>query len=413
MWFGQNADPGNTDETAKFPSAVALIWRWTGDNGFRDEMYDFAKRNMRYIVRELDEDGDGWPEGLGNVERTGMGPEKLDNTVYFIRGLYDLADMAHSKQDARTFTWARNLAQRLHRSFEAAWWMEAQTLHADSLGDHNEQIQQKHWITVTPMEAELTINRRPAPGLATFDHGRDSLDLHETSCFSGEHPLNPGLFHTGCGGGPTGQGEFAIFGLNTAIQSVGEGNYGRLTGQRRYTEAEVEPMFSEPATGGLPDEQPGSLPEILPSPDFGKNIDRCWTCRSMFMQAWGHYGSVWPVVHQQLGVRPDLGRGRLEVVPQVPTEAPIAGEHIRLGDGALDLVRASREGSSYHTTVDVGSAPVERLVLGHTLPRRAAVEEVLLDGTPVDYSTRLTNRGLEVLARAPASGTHELVVTGS
>jgi hypothetical protein len=43
VYFGSNADPGNTDETAKFPSAVALIWRWTGDNSFRDEMYGFTK----------------------------------------------------------------------------------------------------------------------------------------------------------------------------------------------------------------------------------------------------------------------------------------------------------------------------------------------------------------------------------
>ncbi len=92
-WFGQNKDPGNTDETVKFPSTVALIWRWTGDDGFRDEMYDFTKRNLRYVDATLDKDRDGWPEGLGNVERSGMGEEKLDNTVYWIRGLYDLADL--------------------------------------------------------------------------------------------------------------------------------------------------------------------------------------------------------------------------------------------------------------------------------------------------------------------------------
>ncbi len=33
VYFGANADAGNTDETAKFPSAVALVWRWTGDDG--------------------------------------------------------------------------------------------------------------------------------------------------------------------------------------------------------------------------------------------------------------------------------------------------------------------------------------------------------------------------------------------
>ena len=93
-YYGTLDSAGNTDETSKFPSAVALIWRWTGDDAFRDDLYPFTVRNMRYVVDQLDEDGDGWPEGLGNVERPGMGVEKLDNTVYTIRGLRDLADLA-------------------------------------------------------------------------------------------------------------------------------------------------------------------------------------------------------------------------------------------------------------------------------------------------------------------------------
>jgi hypothetical protein len=91
VYFGSDADEGNTDETVKFPSAVALLWRWTGDNSFRDHLYAFARRGMRTVWRELDTDGDGWPEGLGNVEREGMGEEKLDVAVYTIRGLLDLA----------------------------------------------------------------------------------------------------------------------------------------------------------------------------------------------------------------------------------------------------------------------------------------------------------------------------------
>ena len=175
IWFGKDSrhtDPAtgevkydfNTDETVKFPSAVALLWRWTGDNAFRDAMYDFSKRNLRYVVDRLDEDGDGWPEGSGNVERGGMGVEKLDNSVYLIRGLYDLADMARSKNDGRTYAWARNLARKLHDRFEATWWMAAVPQHADSIDDPpvggpNNQQQDQHWIGVTPMEAELTIRR--------------------------------------------------------------------------------------------------------------------------------------------------------------------------------------------------------------------------------------------------------------
>ena len=102
VYFGANEDAGNTDETAKFPSALALVWRWSGDNALRDELYPFAVRGMHWVVEQMDADGDGWPEGLGNVEREGMGEEKLDVTTATIRGLYDLADLARSKGDAAT-----------------------------------------------------------------------------------------------------------------------------------------------------------------------------------------------------------------------------------------------------------------------------------------------------------------------
>jgi hypothetical protein len=426
VYFGACHHAGNTDETAKFPSLVALVWRWTGDDGFRDDLYPFAVRNLHYIVEQLDADGDGWPEGLGNVERSGMGEEKLDNTVYTIRGLYDLADMARAKGDDATATWASSHARDMLSRFEAAWWYTPALQYADSLDDPGDvQVFQKHWIGVTPMEAELTIDEQASPGIASLEHGTTALAGREDPCYSGKRPYNRGLFHTGCGGGPTGAGERTIFGLNTAIQAVGEGNYGRLGAgqQQRYTHAEVEPMFGEPYSGGdevhhtpgTPDEQPGASPEIFPSPDFDgagprdANMERCTRCRSMVMQAWNQYGTMWPVVHQQLGVRPDLGRGRLTIVPQPPSAAPIAGRDIRLGDGRLDLVRASRAGRRYATDVEARHVPADRLWIGHTLPRDATVRSVELDGHRVDWGERLTNRGLEVTVAA-TRGDHEVVV---
>ena len=292
---------------------MALVWRWTGDNKFRDEMYDFTVRNLKYVVNNLDADHDGWPEGSGNVERTGMGPEKVDNAVYLVRGLYDLADMAKSKHDGKTYAWAKNLADKLRAKFDQTWWYQAASQYADSLLDPgNVQSFQQYWIGQTPMEAELNINGVTVPGVAPYDHGNAALAGRENDCYSGIPPFNTGLFHTGCSGPPSGQGEKVIYGLTTSIQSVGEGNYGRLgpDQQQRYLDALTQTMFAEPATGGTPDEQPGAMPEIFPSPDQGANIDRCWTCRSMFMQAWGNYGTAWPAVHQWLGVRPNLGIGR-------------------------------------------------------------------------------------------------------
>ena len=430
IWFGRdgrrtNADGTiaydfNTDEILKFPAAVALVWRWTGDDRFRDEMLDFMGRGLDYVATKLDDDRDGWPQGNGNVERTGMGPEKLDNAVYYIRALYDYADMARSAGMTAKADAAEDKADRLASRFEGTWWMEGEGAYADSLTDPgNKPSNQKHWIGATPMEAELVVDGETVPGLASAEHGAAALATRENSCYSGERPGNRGLFHTGCGGGPEGQGEFNIFSIGTGIMAVGEGNYARLGAeqQQRYTGANAETQFDEPATDGTPDEQPGAMPEIFPSQTTARptgtpaNIDRCWTCRSMFMQAWGHYGTAWSVVHQGLGVRPDLGRDRLEIMPLVPGDQPLQGSNIRLGDGSVD-VQASHTGDRYVTTAAQHGAGITTLLLGHTLPAGAEVARVTLDGRATDdYTTRETSRGLELRVEAGPRGRHTLVVT--
>ena len=410
VYFGANADAGNTDETAKFPSAVALIWRWTGDDAFRDEMYAFAKSNLEYIYRELDKDEDGWPEGLGNVERPGMGEEKLDNTTATMRGLRDLEDLAKSKGDTATATWAGEKAANLEARFEGSWWMPEVPQHADSLDDPgNMKVQQRHWIGVTPMEIETVRDGRVVPGLTTSEHGNQALDLRETSCYSDDF----GLYHTGDAGCDpavsTVPAEKSTFTLNTSIMAVGEGNYGRLgtDQQQRFTTANRRVQLPDP------DEQPGAMPEIVPSPGYQPpQLDRKFTERAMVLQAWGNYGTAWPVVHQQLGVRPDAGRRSVEVVPQVPDGQPrVAGSAIRLGERGEAAVEAWRSGKTYTTRVKVG-VPISTLAIGHTLPAGSTVAKAELDGRPVTPETRPTNRGLEVTVKTDA-GRHTLVVTAA
>ncbi|MCO6005124.1 hypothetical protein NE236_09020 [Actinoallomurus purpureus] len=424
VYFGANGEAGNTDETAKFPSAVALVWRWTGDPAFLREMYDFTRRNMRYVVDKLDADGDGWPEGLGNVERTGMGAEKLDNTVYTIRGLRDLADLATARGDTATARWAGERAANLERRFETAWWYGGDTdQYADSVDDpanpanDNTKIFQRHWTGVTPMDAELVRPGQVTRPLASDEHAQAALSRREQPCYTGVN----GLYHSGTGptsaeGGNKGsscdtatsavQSERATYSLGNGIMAVAEGNYGRLAQQRTYTtdnaRIQLDPSLWE---------MPGAMPEIAPSPDFDPpNIDRRFTERSMVLQAWGAYGNLWPVVHQQLGVSPDMGRGRLEVVPQVPPgQSRVAGRKIRVGGGAVD-VTAEAAGKSLRTTV-TGRSAEAALLIGQVLPAGATVASATLDGHPVAYKLRRTARGTEVVADAGSlRGTSVLAV---
>jgi hypothetical protein len=111
-------------------------------------------------------------------------------------------------------------------------------------------------------------------------------------------------------------------------------------------------------------------------------------------------------------VRPDLGRGRVEFVPQVPQgQTTVQGKDIRLGGGSAD-VRATHAGDSYRTEIDVGKGVgVHRVTIGHTLPAGARPAAVLLDGRVVhNFRVVETNRGTEVTVSTKA-GHHKLTIT--
>jgi hypothetical protein len=421
VYFGANADAGNTDESSKYPSAVALVWRWTGDTRFLKDLYPASIEAMKYVAT-LDEDGDGWPEGLGNVERPGMGEEKLDNAAYTIRGYADLADMAKAVGDGQTRRWAIRKANSLLDKFEDDWWYDADgaNSYADSLDDPgNKKVFQRHWIGLTPTDAVLPkLPGRPSAPLASDEHGNTTLTQHERPCFT--DPL--GLFHTGTGptsapGGNPGPScdsvisavpsERSVFTLNSSIAAVSEGNYGRLdTGQQQvYIRGNAKSQLD-------PDlwEMPGAMPEILPSPDFEANIDRLFTERSMVIQAWGAYGVLWPVISQWLGVSPDMGRDRLAVVPQLPAgQTKASADTVKLGLFAID-VAAEHQGATYTTTVTRHGRMDLRI--GAVLPDGATVASATLNGSPVKPKLVNTTRGLEAVVSAkPGQRTATLVIT--
>jgi glycogen debranching enzyme len=419
VYWGANDDPGNTNETAQFATAVEQTWRWTGDNTFRDQMYPFIVDGMRYITSPsgcpeppedpsaegtCDDDNDGWPEGYGMVERSGMGEEKLDNTAYTWQALRALEALAKSKRDSQTANWADREADAMEANFDAAWWMSSKMLYADSLcnsatenpdptwkiyctaGD-NQQLQQRHWINATPMEVLLAPQNRAKAALETLE--------------SGDFTGSCGLFHTGSGGGPTGAGEQKCWTLPTSVMAVGEANYGRLGPNQAL-------FYMRSIAGELDLEMPGALPEISPSPEYDPFAD--FRERAMFMQAWSSYGIQWPVIHHFLGIRPDVPTGSLTVAPDVPESwtKPISVHNLQVGGGTVE-VSASHDGNRY--TTEVSASTRWKLAIGHTLPEGAQVQSVTLDGQPADYRAVETSRGLEVRVGTNTNQHHTLVVT--
>jgi hypothetical protein len=292
----------------------------------------------------------------------------------------------------------------MEQRFTGAWWQPAVPQFADSLADPaNTPLVQRWWTALTPMEAELYPASSPAPGLAPASDALPALALRETPCYSGQW----GLYvegAPGCDPAPYQGSTQQAYTLNTAVMAVALGNYGLLgpTDQQRYTDDLAQLQLGTVA------EQPGAMPEIGPSPDFTANIDQPFNERSSLDQAWGTYGVLWPVVHQELGVDPQLGNGLLEVLPSVPPGQPsVSGTAIRVGPGSVD-VTASHRGHTWTTTV---TGRLEcTLHVGATLPAAATVSAVTLNGTPAPYVVRDSNQGRQVLVFTSCRGTSRVAV---
>jgi hypothetical protein len=307
----------------------------------------------------------------------------------------------------------------MERRFEDAWWNGSSAdSYADSLENpDNTKVFQRHWIGVTPMEAELRRPRGPDGPLASVEHSRTALAKREEACYTAPN----GLFHTGTGptsapaGNPgpscdaevsTVPSERSIFTLNTSIMAVAEAALGRMSGSQlaTYTTANARVQLV-PAVWELP----GAMPEIAPGGEFGANIDKLFTERSMALQAWGTYGILWPVVHYQLGVAPDVGRKRVRIVPQIPDgQSHVSGRNIRLGVGSVAVFAAR---TSDRLTTLVRQTRPWRLTVGALLPEGAHISSVRLDGHPVTYRVVTTARGQEVRVNGGrARGATRLVV---
>jgi hypothetical protein len=393
IYFGTNAQNGDVNETAEFATAAATLWRWSGDNSVRDDNYDFIKAGLTYITTKLvtaSLNPDGWPEGAGMVEATGMGAVKLDVAVYTIRALNDLAEMADSKGDTATRGWAATKASALTNKFRNDWWTPSQGLFADSLAlsqkvptDPNAmlgpspgytKLEQLFWINATPMETSF----------ASVADASTAFPQLESSTFTG----TTGFFQQGMKGG------FQASAVNTGVMAIAEANYGRMDQSLRY----VNLVANE-----LDVEQPGALPELFDSPDY-KYFPPFGG--AMVMQAWSSYAIHWPLVELYLGIKPDAPAKSLSVVPNLPGSwRELSIDNLRVGSSPI-AVSVRRAGINYVTTV---SAPVGwSLTIGYTLPAKAQVKSVRLNDSPAAFQIVPTNRGEEIHVQTNSGGTQEV-----
>ena len=303
---------GNVQETPQFVSAAWDYYRWTGDSAFLADVYPVAVEGLfEYNLDRADQDDDSYPEGAGMVERTGMGPEKLDAACYLWEALVDLAQMAEVLGDAETAERAQSVADALQASFDADWWLPEEEVYANSLLRYKDKPRHDgHWTVAVPLEV----------GIAPAEHARLSLARIQRDYLS-----EWGLVHT------RGDDE-RVWTLPTATLS---------RGAYRYGDPEMGLEMLQHLAQTLNHGSIGMFHELIPE-GFS------------FLQSWSGATFVRGAVEDLMGITVRADLHTVTIAPQLAAAWDFAElENLRFGEHTI-TVRATHTG----VTVTHTSGPV-------------------------------------------------------
>jgi glycogen debranching enzyme len=359
---GAVANPGNTQETAQFVMTVGQLFDWTGDLDFAREMYPAMKMGIDWLLGEMDQNKDLFPEGYGIMEVYGLNAELIDVAVYTQQALEAAARVAEALNDADAKDRYRRLASELKERINQRFWIERDDTYGDFYGSRSQAISaaqgaikqiglkstaltqrdkdliahyealgaqfssmpeesrawitNKNWVIATPMETGIAPRARAISLL-------DKIRRENT----GEY--GPYL---------SAVDRRSMMTISTGVEAVAEGKYGRIDEAIGYVDKIVQ-IFNR-AT-------PGSISEMMP--DHG-----CFTI------AWTSYGIVLPLIEDVFGFEPDAAHKTVVLQPHLPSgwgdisidDLPIGTNLIsfsrtRTGKGVIYDIESKENGWSF------------------------------------------------------------------
>jgi alpha-L-rhamnosidase-like protein len=328
---GAISNPGNTQETAQFILTAGRLFEWTGDLDLAREMYPAMTMGLHWLLTDMDQNKDLFPEGYGIMEVSGLNAELIDVAVYTEQALKATARIAAILDEPEAAERYRQLASQLAMRINERFWVEEEGSYADFYGTraqamsaaegairqiglkgaseltqrdrelmgYYEQLKQKfsampdstrgwltnkNWVITTPMETGIAPRARALRLL-------DKIRLENVGAY--------GPFLSAVD-------KQAMMTISTGVQAVSEGNYGRTDEALWYVDRIVS-TFNRAS--------PGSISEMMP--DYG-----CFTI------AWTGYGIVLPLIQHVFGIQPDALHQTVVFEPHLPT----GWEDIRIDD---------------------------------------------------------------------------------
>jgi glycogen debranching enzyme len=307
---GNIYNKGNVQETPQFTSACWSYFRFTGDRAFLEEIYLLCKEGIfDHVLALRDHDKDHYPEGAGMVERSGMGTEKLDATCYLYKAILDLSQMAVALNKEEEATQYPNLAEEIKQSFNADWWIESESMFADSLGRDDSRRLDGHWIVAVPMEV----------GIADREKGLRALERIEQ-----EWVNEWGLVHTK-------KLEERVWTLPTGVLAQAEFNYGNVEMGTRL----IGDIARTIEHGML-----GAFSELIPQ---GGDFMQLWSA-AMFLSG---------ITEGIFGLEPLAHQHQLVLSPQLPKEWEFVRlEGVEIGAHTIDIALDREGDGGYRALID-------------------------------------------------------------
>ena len=339
---GAVANPGNTQETAQFVMTVGQLFDWTGDLDFAREMYPAMRMGIDWLLGEMDQNKDLFPEGYGIMEVYGLNAELIDVAVYTQQALEAAARVAEALNDADAKDRYRRLASELKERINQRFWIERDDTYGDFYGSRSQAISaaegaikqiglkstaltqrdkdliahyealkaqfssmpeenrawitNKNWVIATPMETGIAPRARAIFLL-------DKIRRENT----GEY--GPYL---------SAVDRRSMMTISTGVEAVAEGKYGRSDEAMWYVDKIVQ-TFNRVT--------PGSISEMMPE-------------HGCFTIAWTSYGIVLPLIEDVFGFQPDAAHKTVVLQPHLPSGwEDISIDDLPIGTNLVSLSR--------------------------------------------------------------------------
>lgn len=347
-------NPGNINETPQFASLIWEVFKWNGDKAFLERYFPTVEKGLSWLMEAQDKDGNLFPDGFGMMEIHGLDSEMIDVAAYTQRAFADAAAMAEVLGKSELEQQYRETAAKIAAKINAEFWSEEFNSFADFIGTDQQALHliedaivradtldkpwaveelkatrakikanpsatprpfvlHHNWVVNTPMEMKIA---DPDKALKALDTGANyanpfgmfvtGIDRDESAGSDDGSFKGPEIFsYTG-----------AVMTLPTAVQIVGENNYGRPDKALNYLQ-KMTRSFSYAL--------PGSMYEV--SPDYG-----------MIVQAWNIYGYGVPIVQQFFGIQPMAHKKIVYIRPQMPSSWNNASlENVKVADNTISV----------------------------------------------------------------------------